>query len=352
MNSCINTNSAEFRALKEGSGLSDFKLKVAIDAYQTEHPDRWPHLDEISGANSTDNLKQKLEVNKDNVTSIQKILTTTNTQSVEEATIQINNQHRDLNTSILPLHNDAIITIEQRPSPFRLEKGELRDFSNISSPIFIGQSLETLGKQFGIQTVFKTTAELKRERILEQVPEGAMASAFILDGNIIVNSDIASVDAPVHELMHVLLGSLKFTQPDLYFNIIQTAQELPTFSERAALYPHRGQSDVLEEVFVQEYAKYLTGINNAYSNLDPEIKYQLDYEMSRTLDTILNGDNSVRSIPTAYRFATTLRNLGMIVNSKNMESKFQEYKDSAYMHRVFANIKSDLLKSKKLEEIC
>ena len=38
-----------------------------------------------------------------------------------------------------------------------------------------------------------------------------MVSAFILDGNIIVNSDIASVDAPVHELMHVLLGSLKFT---------------------------------------------------------------------------------------------------------------------------------------------
>lgn len=352
MNVCINTNAAEFRALKERSGLSDFQLKTAIRTYQKNHDGRWPHLDEIPKADSAESLKKELKIREDGATKISDILEATNTQSVEEATVYINNVHRDLDTTILSLHEDAIVTIEHRPSPFKMVPGEKRNLDYVNSQVFIGQALEKLADSFGIQTIFKTTKELRKEGILDRVPEGVYVSAFILDGNIIVNSDVASVDAPVHELMHVLMGSIKYTQPDLYYSLVETAQQLPSYEQRAAIYPHRSQSDINEEVFVEEYAKFLSGVQNDFTNLDPEVIYQLNYEMSRTLDTILNGDNSVRSVPQALRFGTTLKNLGKIVNSKNMEAKYKGYADSAYIARVMANVKEDLFKSKHLEEIC
>lgn len=352
MSSCINTNAAEFRSLQERSGLSDFQLKVAVRAYQMEHPNGWPRLDEIPQANSEESLRKSLNIRKDNSTKVKKVLEATNTSSVEEATVYINNLHRDLNTNILPIQEDAIVTIERRPSIYRLKKGEARDLSKVCSPVFIGQALENLATNFGIQTVFKTTRELKEEGILDQVPEGAQVSAFILNGNIVVNADVASVDAPTHELMHVLMGSLKYTQPDLYYQLVQLAEQLPVYAERAALYPHRAQSDVDEEVFVEEYAKYITGLPSEFRNLDPEVLYQLDYEMTRTLDTILNGDNSVKMIPAAMRFNTSLRNLGIMVNSKNMEPRNVCFAESAFLSRVLGNIKSDLFKQNKLEEIC
>ena len=352
MDACINTSSAEFRALKESSGLSDFQLEIAIDDYQTEHNGRWPHLDEIAGANSEEYLKNKLKIKENGAAKIGDILEATHTESVEDAVIQINNTNRDIYTEILPLHEDAIVTVEKRRSYFELNPGEARDLSKVSSPVFIGQALERLAKGFGIQTIFKTTEELQQEGILDAVPEGTFASAFILDGNIIVNADLASVDAPVHELMHVLMGSMKYTQPDLYYQLVEMSRQLPSYESRAQLYKHRSQSDVDEEVFVEEYAKFLSGIPNEFSNLDPDIVYQLNYEMSRTLDTILNGDHSVRMVPEAIRFGTTLKNLGVMVNSKNMESQYKGYADSAYIARVIGNIKEDLFKSKKLEEIC
>lgn len=351
--SCINTSLAEFSALKERTGLSDFDLKVAIRAYQEEHGENsWPKLDEIPGVNSEEHLRKQLKMRQDGATTVKDILEATNANSIEEAVVQINNINRDLNTEILPLHEDAIVTIEKRPTPFEFVPGDRRNIDGVNSQVFIGQALEKLAQGFGIQTIFKSTEELKQEGILDQVPEGVYVSAFILDGNIIVNSDVASVDAPVHELMHVLMGSIKFTNPDLYYNLVQTARQLPNYARRAKLYPHRGQSDMDEEVFVEEYAKYLSGVQNEFTNLDPEVTYQLNYEMSRTLDTILNGDNSVRVIPEAMRFGESLKNLGKIVNSKNMESRYQGYADSAYMARVLANVKSDLFKTKQLEEIC
>lgn len=352
MDACINTNAAEFRALKERSGLSDFQLKAAIRNYQEIHNGNWPKLDEIPLANSEESLRKELKIREDGAAKIQDILTATNTESPEEATIHINNTHRDLHTEILPLHEDAVVTIERRPSPFELNQGEERNLDLVNSQVFIGQALERLARGYGIQTAFMTTSELQKQGILDQVPEGALVSAFIVDGNIVINSDVASVDAPIHELMHVLMGSIKFTQPDLYYQLIQSSRDLPSYDKRARLYSHRSQSDVDEEVFVEEYSRFLSGLNSEFQNLDPEIIYQLNYEISRTLDTILNGDNSVRAIPEVVRFGSTLKELGKMVNSKNMESRYQGFAESAYIARVLSNAKEELFKQNKLEEIC
>ena len=46
------------------------------------------------------------------------------------------------------------------------------------------------------------------------------AQAFILNGNIYVNTDSATVDAPIHEQLHLFLGSIRFGNPNLYFQLV------------------------------------------------------------------------------------------------------------------------------------
>jgi len=118
------------------------------------------------------------------------------------------------------------------------------------------------------------------------------------------------------------------------------------------LYPNRAKSDLDEEVFVNEYARYLTGFESEFSGLDSEILYQLDYNVSRTLDSILNGDNSVNAIPRVQRFSKSLKELGILVNSHNMENKYGGYLDSATINRIMANTKQTLFERGDLIERC
>jgi hypothetical protein len=49
-------------------------------------------------------------------------------------------------------------------------------------------------------------------------------------------------------------------------------------------------------VFITELARYLTGQTNAMDNLSDSIKSEIIYNINRTLDTVLIGENSVKCI--------------------------------------------------------
>ena len=88
------------------------------------------------------------------------------------------------------------------------------------------------------------------------------------------------------------------------------------------------------------------------SGMDTEALYQLNYEVSRTLDTILMGDNSVRAMPKEIWSEQSLYNLGQMVNSSTMENRFQSYMDDAALHRIIANAKQKLFEKGELREDC
>jgi hypothetical protein len=62
--------------------------------------------------------------------------------------------------------------------------------------------------------------------------------------------------------MHIFLGSMRFKNPELYMELIQTVENLPNIETLARNYPNRTKSDLLEEVFVEEFSKYLSGVEN------------------------------------------------------------------------------------------
>ena len=352
MTTCINTNSVQYRELKRLSTLPDIMLKAYIAQYQEDHNGRFPMIDELPGANSIEALKQDLNISAENTSKIEDILKVTGTENLNSANVIINDKYRDLDTEIIPLNKTALLNIKERPSMFKYVENPKRDFKYLDSQVFITRSLDKMAKTMGINIQTMSVARMEKEGILKAVPDAASASAFIYNGNIYINSDIASIDSKVHELLHILLGSMRFKQPELYSEIIQTVQNLPNIQDIAMNYPNRTQSDILEEIFVEEFSKYLTGFDNQMSKLDSDILYQLNYNIIRTLDTILMGDNSVATIDDETLYNSSLRELAEIVNSSTMVNTAHGFLEDALIHRVLANVKQELLENGDLKEEC
>lgn len=163
---------------------------------------------------------------------------------------------------------------------------------------------------------------------------------------------MASIDSQVHELMHILLGSMRFKNPELYSKLIQTAESLPNFEDIAMNYPNRTKSDVLEEVFVEEFGRYLAGEPSEFSNLDNDTMYQIHYNITRTLDTILMGDNTTAALEDGTLYGSSLKEVAELVNSSTMTNTRHGFLEDALIHRVMANVKQELFENGDLREEC
>ena len=352
MTNCININSVQYRELKRLSTLPEVLLKAEIARYQESHNGRFPTIDEIPGANSMDAIKQDLKIREDGTSEIEDILKFTGTSDLNSANIVINDKYRDLDTEVIPLNKTAIVDIKERPSIYKYTESPKNDFDFVDSQIFITNSLDKMAKTMGIKINHMSYEKMKEEGIAEQVPDANQASAFIFNGDIYINTDLASIDSKIHELMHILLGSMRFKQPELYFDLVQTVQELPNFENIAINYPNRTQTDLLEEVFVYEFGRYLAGMDNEISKLDTDILYQINYNITRTLDTILMGDNSVAALDDETLYNSTLKDVASLVNSSTMINKTHGFLEDALIHRTLANVKQELFENGDLKEEC
>lgn len=352
MTSCINVKSVQYRELKRLSTLPEVLLKAEIAQYMDSHNGRFPMIDEIPGASSMDAIKQDLKIREDGTSKVEDILKFTGTSDLDAATVVINDKYRDLDTEIIPLSKTAIVDIKERPSLFKYVENPQNDFDFVDSAIFITQSLDKMAKTMGIDIKTMSIDRMREEGILKQIPDAAQASAFIYNGNIYVNSDLATVDSKIHELMHILLGSMRFKNPELYAKLIQTAEQLPNFEDIAMNYPNRSKSDLLEEVFVEEFSRYLAGSESDFAKLDSDTLYQISYNITRTLDSILMGDNTTAALDDETLYNSSLLEVGKLVNSSTMTNTRHGFIEDALVHRVMANVKQELFENGDLKEEC
>lgn len=131
-----------------------------------------------------------------------------NTNSIQEANVKLNDTYSDQEIEILPLWNDAIINTTLRPSQYFSEPKQLHSSSNKPNMQSVFNTIFTkLNNLYGIQINTITDKELAQKN---WEPEIQTTNAFIKDGNIYINTDHAKADAPIHELTHLLLGSVRF----------------------------------------------------------------------------------------------------------------------------------------------
>ena len=134
--------------------------------------------------------------------------------------------------------------------------------------------------------------------------------------------------------------------------LVQSVENLPNIETLAINYPNRTKLDLLEEVFVEEFSKYLSGIENEMTQLDSDTLYQISYNITRTLDSMLMGDNSVAAIDENILYNSSLRSVGQMVNSSTMQNVRQGFLEDALIHRTLANVKQELLENGDLKEEC
>jgi hypothetical protein len=114
----------------------------------------------------------------------------------------------------MPLNTEAIVDIQNRPSEYNPRDFfdyEIDDVPN--SGVLFSQMFEKLHNLYGIEIIPITNKELAEWK---DIPDVKNVSAFIYQGNVYINTDLADIDAPIHEMTHMLLGSVRFKNPELY----------------------------------------------------------------------------------------------------------------------------------------
>jgi hypothetical protein len=86
-----------------------------------------------------------------------------------------------------------------------------------------------------------------------------------------------SADSPIHEMLHIFLGSMSRFNSNLFYKLVSSVEQLPDYEYRSKFFPNRTRSDINEEIFVEELAKYLTGNSSLFDNLNNNILNQILY---------------------------------------------------------------------------
>ena len=354
MAGCVNKDSAQYQSLKNRAGISEFMLESICRDFLEKY-NRLPHLDELPNSNSEPHLRGQLSVKENNSAKVSDILENTGKDTIEEAVVEINNQYRDLETTIVPINKEALVDIVHRPTDNNFnEVTPIEQDENVNSYLVLNNALQKLASLYGITFNEVTDAELNSEKWQGLIPDASLVNAFIYDGQIYINLDRGSVDAPIHEMFHMFVGSLRFTNPQLYQSLIESVESFPNYERLISNYPGRTRNDINEEIFVTEVSKYLTGQPSNLAKMDSKTRYEISYNIKRMLDTILMGQDSVKTISDDRLFNLSLKQIAQEVNSAVMVNNFKGTVnvEGSELHRRLNNVKSDLYRNGTLEEIC
>lgn len=349
---CIDTNSKQFRDLVEISGLSELYVEAYCYKYTNEYG-RFPYLDEIPNSNSEPYLRKQLKLTKGNFTKLNRLFETTGTRTLRNALLKINDLYRDLEIQATQItKEDIVLEIRRKPQMYSQNLEQQEELNNSHGAIILDTFCDKLQELYGINIVTITNEEIPNIPELAGIQDAPVSKAFIYNNTIYINTDNATIDSKVHELLHLLFSTMRDINPELYFNLISKAQSFSNFDFIAQNYPNRTMGDLLEEVFVTELAKHLSGLESSISNLSKEEYNEIYYQITRMLDTAFEGEVSTRCIPQDELYNSTFGKIGQLVNSPVTSYKFLGSLDNTKIHRILANTKSQLLKENRLEEIC
>lgn len=345
MIACINKNLPEYQNLKKFSGTSENLLDASCSKFLDKF-NRFPRFDELIESNTEPEVRKELKVTKNNSVDIQYILDYTGTNNIDEAVQSLNTRFNDLEITISPIVDKGFIDIKHRPTDNykEVEENEINTSPNYTE--FITEGLDKLRSLYGIKVNQITEEELSQ--LGDIIPRDKLTKAFIHNGEIYINVDRYSPDSYIHEMMHLLIGSMRFTNPEMYQQLINSVENFRLYPKMLQEYEGKSRNDIKEEIFVTNVGKYLAGLESAVTGLDEEQLYEIEYNIARVLDSLLMGDFSVKAVEDLYH--QTFKDVVGMTNSDILTAKYDPI--SATTHRQLNNLKADLIKKNELIEIC
>lgn len=332
-------------------------LMLDVD-YYIKHFGDMPKMDELTYVDSTKLFEKAVHLKRDNntkYTDTKNLLEYTKAKTIEEAIVKLNTElHPDLDIDLLQIDKQTIVYSERRPKFGKIE--QTKDINPNNDPIknrnVLTKMIESLSRKLGIKFIPITNSQLCSSEWGNRVRNAALVNAFIYNGDIYINVDNAKLDAPIHELSHMLIGNLRFANPILYQQLLSVVEKIPNAPILAKEYLDRTQNDILEEIFVTEFAKYAAGYESEFDNLDEKTLHEINYHMKRGLDTMIAGKYSVKNLSNDNLLSKSLLELGQLLSSKRMSNLRTSSVSLDQIHRIVNNEKSNLLKKGDLIEEC
>lgn len=386
---CFNSDCSEYQKLlqiAEASGYSEFKLRAYVSDYYDKFG-RFPHLDLIPGINSAEFLIKQLGIEKKDSSmyvTTQRLKEFTGKDTLQEQIAYLNNTYTDKEIYITGQYSngECIIKIQDRPSMYtpivernidwntllreqRVVKSDTGEITKSSSVSILNNIIQRLAERRGINIKQITNDEIAADPNINQYVKNAnQVSGFIYNGTIYINTDIASADAPLHELMHLIIGQLRVRNKVLYEKLLMSVENLKDFNtyynnfiNKDDVYHNRTQLDIYEEILVNEFAKFITDPtykDGLFYNTDEETRNAIFQDVMYAIDTALLPEQSAATLPKEEVMNASILNLSQKLGSTLILSQYLGTLDlnDAIESRRLANTKQDFINKGYLKQDC
>lgn len=344
---CSIKNSRKFQVIKSKSPkTSSLDIYAAMQTIQNKYH-REAEIDEIDNIDTEQHLRDTLKVKKIGNISYTKDLTKKlNVNSLDEALQVLNKEYPDLFIKLGQVGNLTTIKIKHRPRELDIYPAvnyEVKFTRDLNS-IYLTDALQKLQDYAGIKII---PIDNSNQHLIDI--NAQQAGAFIYNGDIYLNTDNASIQDPIHEMLHLFIGSIRYSDTLTYNRLLNLMAEVGDINNRAQYYPNRTQNDILEELFVEEVAKYVTGQNSVLNAMPVELVSKLIYHIKRDIDLIIDGKLSSKCMSTQDVFESSIIEL-----SKDLKSDILSKPTlvDSFVHRVLSNEKEELMAKNELIEDC
>lgn len=175
------------------------------------------------------------------------------------------------------------------------------------------------------------------------------ASAFTKNGELYINIDKASVAEPLHELLHVILATMKASNPDTYYRLVNSVQYHPMFKEVSSNY-NEINTELLEETFIQLFSKTFRKNIKQEGIFNQEV---FNMAIKSTIEDMLELSQSLNWESTFGIMGKSIKDILVDFGSALLQKEdgLIDYDKVSLMFGISGTIK-DLLDEGKLEQNC
>lgn len=154
-----------------------------------------------------------------------------------------------------------LVSISDKISDLRLPNYATSVLEKMNNKIGIKESkeIELLNENDSSETLASMVSFLENKfgikfNMINDSDAQSNAKAYVLNGEYFININKASIMEPLHELLHVVLASMKYSNPENYQKLVESVENHPLFQQVSESYLEVN-FDKLEETFIRLFTQ-------------------------------------------------------------------------------------------------
>ena len=227
-----------------------------------------------------------------------------------------------------------------------IKASKLLKYSSKDNPEVIRAIADIIKTKYGLNINYISNIDLKDFKGLDV----ANSAAFLLNGEIYINMDKASIEEPVHEFLHIILANLKASNADSYYILVNSIENHPYFNKISRTYSGDINIEQLEETFI----KILT---ETFKNNLPQEEFINDEvfeeSMKKSLSELLVLNADIINEDVFELFAKSINEVMTMFDSNLLKNEdgLIDFSNAFGMLELSSIIKQ-LMENGNLKEIC